>query len=112
MCIRDRNCSKTVIGIFQKYYPELLYAKYFVNVPTVFGWVYDLIKKFVDESTRKKFVVLTDGNKLGQYLKGCPQEGYGGQDKQNNLSKQNVTNVHPTEYGLYILQKQIIEDVE
>lgn len=39
-----KNCSKTVIGIFQKYYPELLYAKYFVNVPTVFGWVYDLIK--------------------------------------------------------------------
>ena len=63
-----KNCSKTVIGIFQKYYPELLYAKYFVNVPTIFGWVYDLIKKFVDESTRKKFVVLTDGNKLGQYL--------------------------------------------
>ncbi|CAI4583516.1 BPK_HP2_G0026760.mRNA.1.CDS.1 [Saccharomyces cerevisiae] len=107
-----KNCSKTVIGIFQKYYPELLYAKYFVNVPTVFGWVYDLIKKFVDETTRKKFVVLTDGSKLGQYLKDCPYEGYGGKDKKNNLTKQNVTNVHPTEYGLYILQKQIIEDVE
>ncbi|EDO17396.1 hypothetical protein Kpol_1060p52 [Vanderwaltozyma polyspora DSM 70294] len=107
-----KACTKQVIAIFQKYYPELLYAKYFVNVPSILSWMYDLMKSFIDEQTRKKFVVLNDGNKLGNYLKSCPSENYGGTDKKNNLQKQDVDTPRPTPYALYILESQANEDID
>ncbi|CAR27597.1 hypothetical protein ZYGR_0N00790 [Zygosaccharomyces rouxii] len=104
-----KKCTKQVISIFQQYYPELLWAKYFVNVPAVFSWVYGVVKQFVDEQTMSKFVVLSDGKKLSQYLKSAPSD-YGG--KQQGLKEQNIQNVRPTEYGLYLLEKQNNEDID
>ncbi|KAG0668884.1 Non-classical phosphatidylinositol transfer protein (PITP) [Maudiozyma exigua] len=106
-----KKCVKNIIAIFQDYYPELLSAKYFVYVPTFLSWVYDVIKKFVDESTRKKFVVLNDGKKLGKYLPDCPSAQYGGKDTKT-LQEENIAEIRPTEYALYLLEKQIIEDVD
>lgn len=104
-----KRCTKQVIGIFQKYYPELLWAKYFVNVPTVFSWVYGVVKQFVDEQTMSKFVVLSDGKKLNQYLKSAPRD-YGG--KQQELKEQNVETIRPTAYGLYLLEKHNNEYID
>ncbi|SMN22843.1 similar to Saccharomyces cerevisiae YJL145W SFH5 Non-classical phosphatidylinositol transfer protein (PITP) [Maudiozyma saulgeensis] len=106
-----KRCVKDIISIFQDYYPELLSAKYFVYVPTFLGWVYDVIKKFVDESTRKKFVVLNDGKKLGKYISNCPSIPYGGKDTKS-LQEQNIAEIRPSEYAQYLLEKQIIEDVD
>lgn len=106
-----KACVKQIVGIFQDYYPETLYAKYFVNVPTLLAWIYDIIIKFVDRRTRDKFVVLGNGNKLGQYVKHCPKESYGG-DNKLSLLEQHVDNIRPTEYGLFLLQQQSNEDVE
>ncbi|CCK69368.1 Sfh5p KNAG_0C02570 [Huiozyma naganishii CBS 8797] len=106
-----KACVKQVISIFQESYPELLYAKYFVNVPTVLGWVYDVIKKFVDPETRKKFVVLTDGNKLGQYLAGAPSKQYGGKNKKT-LAELNMTDIRPTDYGLFMLEQLANVDLD
>lgn len=107
-----KKCTKQVIAIFQQYYPELLFAKYFVNVPTIFQWVYDVIRTFVDKETMKKFVVLNDGSKLGAYLKLCPQKPFGGQDVKNSLQDENVVDVRPTEYALYLLERQNNEDID
>lgn len=104
-----KRCVKEIIAIFQNYYPELLYAKYFVYVPTFLGWVYDIIKQFVDENTRNKFVVLNDGKKLGKYLTECPSVPYGGNDKKS-LKEENIKEIRPSAYGLYILEKQIVEE--
>lgn len=107
-----KKCTKQVIHIFQKFYPELLFAKYFVNVPTLFGWAYDIIKTFVDENTMKKFVVLSDGKKLGRYLKDCPKTPYGGADAKKTLQEENHTDVRPTDYGLFILERHNNEDID
>lgn len=104
-----KKCTKQVIDIFQKYYPELLWAKYFVNVPVVFSLVYGMVKQFVDEQTMSKFVVLSEGKKLVQYLKFAPKD-YGG--KQGNLKQQNISTVKPTAYGLYLLEKHNNEDID
>ncbi|CCC71939.1 hypothetical protein NCAS_0I02710 [Naumovozyma castellii] len=107
-----KKCSKMTISIFQNYYPELLYAKYFVNVPKVLSWVYDVVMTFVDARTRKKFVVLNEGKKLGDHLPDCPSQSYGGHDKTHDLLAQNIELVKPTEYGLFILEKRNDETVE
>lgn len=107
-----KKCTKQVIAIFQQNYPELLFAKYFVNVPTLLQWVYDLVRAFVDKETMKKFVVLNDGSKLGDHLQYCPKDPYKGKDVSHSLQEENVTDVRPTEYALYLLEKQNNEDID
>jgi hypothetical protein len=63
----------------QRYYPETLSRKFFVNVPVVMGWLYAAMKLLVAKETMKKFTVLSYGNQLGPELgKGAPKE-YGGE---------------------------------
>ncbi|QLL33764.1 hypothetical protein HG536_0F00890 [Torulaspora globosa] len=107
-----KKCTKQIIAIFQQNYPELLFAKYFVNVPTLLQWFYDIVKAFVDKETMKKFVVLNDGSRLGNYLQHCPKNPYGGLDVKNTLQEENVAEVRPTEYALYLLEKQNNEDID
>ncbi|SCU96212.1 LAFA_0G04984g1_1 [Lachancea sp. 'fantastica'] len=106
-----KKCTKQVIAVFQEHYPELLSAKFFINVPSLLTWVYDVVKKFVSEDTRKKFVVLNDGTKLGQYLPSAPSSLYGGKSKET-LQAQNVTDVRPTDYTLHLFQQKVSADVE
>lgn len=106
-----KKCTKQVIAVFQKHYPEMLSAKFFINVPSLLTWVYDVVKRFVNEETRRKFVVLNDGTKLGQYLPAAPSKLYGGNSKQT-LEEQNVLEVKPTPYALYLFEQKVGADVE
>lgn len=107
-----RKAAKEIVKVFQSYYPEILHAKYFVNVPTVLGWVYDVFKAFVDPRTRKKFVVMSDPSKLGRFIPEAPAKPYGGNDTKHSLADQNLTDIRPTPYALYLLEQQVIEDVD
>jgi phosphatidylinositol transfer protein SFH5 len=77
-----RRASKSTIQIFADYYPELLAAKFFVNVPRVLAWVFGAISNFLSKETVAKFVVLSDARDLSQYidLDELP-ERYGGHTK-------------------------------
>ncbi|CCH59476.1 hypothetical protein TBLA_0B06530 [Henningerozyma blattae CBS 6284] len=101
-----KKCTRQVIAIFQEFYPELLSSKYFINVPSILVWVFDVIKTFVDSNTKKKFVLLGDGKKLGSHLPECPSKDYGGEDTKNTLQQQSVGTPRPTEYTLYLFEKE------
>ncbi|AAS51473.1 ACR247Wp [Eremothecium gossypii ATCC 10895] len=105
-----KKCSRRVIAIFQDHYPELLYAKYFVNVPTILRWVYDVVRAFVSEETSRKFVVLNDGTKLAAYFAGVPA-AYGG-TAPATLAELPKPASRPSPYALFLLQKHISEELD
>ncbi|AGO12802.1 AaceriACR247Wp [[Ashbya] aceris (nom. inval.)] len=105
-----KKCSRRVIAIFQDHYPELLYAKYFVNVPAILRWVYDVVRAFVSEETSRKFVVLNDGTKLAAYLTGVPAS-YGGAAPAT-LAELPKPTLRPSAYALFLLQKHISEELD
>jgi len=73
-----KTATSKTIEVLGKHYPETLSRKFFVNVPTVMGWVYTAVKLVVAKETAKKFTVLSSGNQLAAELgKGVPKE-YGG----------------------------------
>ena len=77
----SRQPAKKTIQTFSMAYPELLAHKYFVNVPTIMGWMYGVMKLFLAPATLRKFHPMTSGTTLATELKGIqsslPQE-YGG----------------------------------
>ena len=77
-----RRASKSTIQLFADYYPELLAAKFFVNVPRVLAWVFGAISNFLSKETVEKFVVLGDARELSRWidLDQLP-ERYGGRAK-------------------------------
>jgi len=77
-----RRASKSTIQIFTDYYPELLAAKFFVNVPRVLAWVFGAISNFLSKETVAKFIVLSDARDLGRYIDADElPELYGGNSK-------------------------------
>lgn len=88
-----KNASKKTIELFQKYYPELLVKKFFVNVPFLMGWVYNAMKLLVAKETFKKLIMLSYGEELAKHMgsgsipavyggKGKPLENTGENDKE------------------------------
>jgi phosphatidylinositol transfer protein SFH5 len=63
-----RRASKSTIQLFTDYYPELLAAKFFVNVPRVLAWVFGAISNFLSKETVAKFVVLGDARELNRFI--------------------------------------------
>lgn len=61
-----RIASKKTIELFQKYYPELLDKKFFVNVPVIMGWVYSAMKMLIARETFKKLTMLSYGSELAK----------------------------------------------
>jgi len=64
MSSRDANSKKAAsdaTAIFQNYYPELLYKKFFVNVPSIFTWIFWLFKPLVSAQTLAKMSVVGRG---------------------------------------------------
>ncbi|EWC47656.1 hypothetical protein DRE_03276 [Drechslerella stenobrocha 248] len=59
-----RAASKAAPQVFGSFYPEMLSRKYFVNVPTVMGWLYKATTMFLPAATIKKFRVLSNGGEL------------------------------------------------
>ncbi|PTB80065.1 CRAL/TRIO domain-containing protein [Trichoderma longibrachiatum ATCC 18648] len=76
-----KAASKETISVFSTAYPELLAHKYFVNVPTIMGWMFGAMKLFLAPATLKKFHPMASGASLATELKSIasslPQE-YGG----------------------------------
>lgn len=103
-----KKCSKVIIKVFQDYYPETLYSKFFVNVPVVMSWLYDLAKRFTSPETRKKFVVINNGSNLYNYVKVVPKE-YGGKEP---LAKMRVSQVEPNSYSLYLIEKGVTTEID
>jgi len=58
--------SKAAAGeasnIFQSHYPEMLYKKYFVNVPTFMSWIFWLFKPLLSAQTIAKMSVVGKGS--------------------------------------------------
>ncbi|KAI9845577.1 MAG: Non-classical phosphatidylinositol transfer protein (PITP) [Sclerophora amabilis] len=76
-----KAASQRTIALFQAHYPELLSRKFFVNVPTVMGWLFSLMKTFMAKETARKLTVLSEGRYLvGELGEGVP-EVYGGKGK-------------------------------
>lgn len=81
-----RRASKSTIQLFSDYYPELLAAKFFVNVPRVLAWVFGAISNFLSKETVEKFVVLGDARELSRWID--PEElpeRYGGRKKLESV---------------------------
>ncbi|KAL4721894.1 Phosphatidylinositol transfer protein sfh5 [Fusarium chlamydosporum] len=77
-----KAASKETISVFSMAYPELLSHKYFVNVPTIMGWMFGAMKLFLAPATIRKFHPMTSGTTLATELESIaaslPKE-YGGQ---------------------------------
>ncbi|KAG8717173.1 Non-classical phosphatidylinositol transfer protein (PITP) [Ceratobasidium sp. 394] len=64
MTSRDAQSKKAAAEatkLFQDYYPELLSAKFFVNVPSLFTWIFWLFKPLVSAQTLAKMKVVGTG---------------------------------------------------
>ncbi|KAK3111644.1 Non-classical phosphatidylinositol transfer protein (PITP) [Teratosphaeriaceae sp. CCFEE 6253] len=73
-----RASSSKIIDLFQRYYPETVSYKYFVNVPLVMQWMMGAMKALMSKDTIQKMTWMTYGASLSQYLgDGVPEE-YGG----------------------------------
>lgn len=63
-----RSASAKTIELFSTAYPELLAHKFFVNVPSLMGWMYAAMKLFLAPSTLKKFHPMSSGTTLATEL--------------------------------------------
>ncbi|TGJ88348.1 hypothetical protein E0Z10_g461 [Xylaria hypoxylon] len=80
-----KAASTETIRVFATAYPELLKEKFFVNVPSLMGFMYGFIKLFVAARTIKKFHPMSNGANLAK-------EDFGG-------SKVPLGQMLPAEYG-------------
>eukprot|EP00741_Cyanophora_paradoxa_P024817 tig00000310_g23959.t1 len=56
----DKNvqaASKKVVALFLNYYPELMYRKFFINIPWFMDYIYALMSALSSDRTRAKFVL-------------------------------------------------------
>ncbi|EFE39828.1 CRAL/TRIO domain protein [Trichophyton verrucosum HKI 0517] len=87
-----RNASRETITVFSMAYPELLREKFFVNVPTVMGWVFTALKVFLSKNTIRKFHPITNGSALAREFGEAGAEfpkSYGG--KNAELAESSMT---------------------
>ncbi|KAL4942892.1 CRAL-TRIO domain-containing protein [Aspergillus oleicola] len=76
-----KAATKKTIEVFSTAYPELLREKFFVNVPAIMGWMFSLVKLFVDETTVRKFHPISNGGNLAKEFPGLQEKfpkAYGG----------------------------------
>ncbi|KAL4964454.1 CRAL/TRIO domain protein [Aspergillus stella-maris] len=76
-----KAATKKTIEVFSTAYPELLREKFFVNVPAIMGWMFSLVKLFVDENTVRKFHPISNGANLAKEFPGLQEKfpkAYGG----------------------------------
>ncbi|PPR07228.1 hypothetical protein CVT26_012296 [Gymnopilus dilepis] len=62
---RDANskaAASEATNIFQSHYPELLYKKFFINVPTILNWVFWIFKPLLSANTLAKMSVAGTGH--------------------------------------------------
>ncbi|ESK97874.1 cral trio domain protein [Moniliophthora roreri MCA 2997] len=81
----SKNAASEASSIFSSHYPELLYKKFFVNVPSYLTWIFWIFKPLLPAATLAKMsVVGTGSHTIGKSLlphvnaKDLPK-GYGGE---------------------------------
>ncbi|KAL3445446.1 CRAL-TRIO domain-containing protein [Aspergillus insuetus] len=88
-----RAATKKTIEVFSTAYPELLREKFFVNVPAIMGWMFALIKLFVNENTTRKFHPISNGGNLAREFSGLTEKfpkAYGGEGPELEGSARTV----------------------
>lgn len=88
-----RKGSQAVVQVFQDYYPELLRAKYFVNIPLLMMWVFKFVRMRMDAKTADKFHVVHNGPDLASHLGQWVPKTYGGSGKplhEQSISKEEI----------------------
>lgn len=76
-----KNSSQQIIQLFQKYYPETVSYKYFVNVPFVMQWMMGLMKGLMSKDSVRKMTWMSYGSELVNYLGPEVPKEYGGNGK-------------------------------
>lgn len=71
--------SSKIIDLFQRYYPETVSYKYFVNVPLVMQWMMGAMKMLMSADSVRKMTWMTYGSELVKYLGPEVAQAYGGQ---------------------------------
>lgn len=61
-----RTATKKTIDVFSTAYPELLREKFFVNVPSIMGWMFSAMKLILSRNTTRKFHPITNGANLAR----------------------------------------------
>lgn len=61
-----RTATKKTIEVFSTAYPELLREKFFVNVPSIMGWMFSAMKLILSRNTTRKFHPITNGANLAR----------------------------------------------
>ncbi|KAL4753139.1 phosphatidylinositol transfer protein sfh5 [Aspergillus terricola var. indicus] len=61
-----KAATKKTIDVFSTAYPELLREKFFVNVPAIMGWMFAVMKVFVNQNTARKFHPISNGANLAK----------------------------------------------
>ncbi|KAF8202388.1 CRAL-TRIO domain-containing protein [Pholiota molesta] len=62
---RDANskaAASEATNIFQNHYPELLYKKFFINVPTILNWIFWVFRPLISANTLAKMSVVGTGH--------------------------------------------------
>ncbi|KAJ7173750.1 CRAL TRIO domain-containing protein [Mycena filopes] len=65
----SKNAASQASNIFSSHYPELLYRKYFVNVPGYMSWLFWIFKSIIPSATFAKMSVVGSGaHSIGKVL--------------------------------------------
>lgn len=73
-----KSASTKIIDTFQRYYPETVSYKYFVNVPLVMQWMMGAMKALLSKDSIQTMTWMTYGSELHKYLGGDIPKEYGG----------------------------------
>lgn len=73
-----KDSSSKIIDMFQKYYPETVSYKYFVNVPLVMQWMMGAMKALMSKDSIQTMTWMTYGSELHRYLGTEVPKEYGG----------------------------------
>ena len=94
-----KTSSSKIIDLFQKYYPETVSYKYFVNVPLIMQWMMGAMKAIMSKDSIQKMTWLTYGNTLHTYIGNDIPKEYGGTSvslKEKGLTPKYADTEHET----------------
>ena len=88
-----KAATKKTIEVFAMAYPELLSEKFFVNVPSIMGWMFTAMKVFLSKNTTRKFHPITNGVNLAREFPALVDQfpaAYGGKGSELQKSARTV----------------------
>lgn len=88
-----KAATKKTIEVFAMTYPELLSEKFFVNVPSIMGWMFTAMKVFLSKNTTRNFHPITNGVNLAREFPALVDQfpaAYGGKGSELQKSARTV----------------------